>query len=60
MGLFWIGIDLHINVPAVEVEKIVGTIEKGESSLEIRRKVVKARQIQESDWRSTKFIAIAK
>ncbi len=39
-------IDLHINVPAVEVEKIVGTIEKGESSLEIRRKVVKARQIQ--------------
>ncbi len=39
-------IDLHINVPAVETEKIVGNIEKGESSLEIRQKIVKARQIQ--------------
>ncbi len=43
-------IDLHINVPAVETEKIVGNVEKGESSLVIRQKIVKARQIQ-----STRF-----
>lgn len=39
-------IDLHVLVPAVETEKIVGVIEKGESSLSIREKVVRARQIQ--------------
>jgi magnesium chelatase family protein len=39
-------IDLHINVPAVETEKIIGTVEKGESSLNIREKVMKARKIQ--------------
>jgi len=36
-------IDLHINVPAVETEKILGTVEKGESSFEIRKKVMMAR-----------------
>jgi len=39
-------IDLHINVPAVETEKILGTVEKGESSKEIREKVMKARSKQ--------------
>jgi len=39
-------IDLHINVPAVETEKILGTVEKGEGSKEIREKVMKARQKQ--------------
>ncbi len=39
-------IDLHLNVPAVETEKIIGVVEKGESSVEIREKVVKARRIQ--------------
>jgi len=39
-------IDLHINVPAVEAEKIIGDIEKGESSFLIRERVMKARSIQ--------------
>jgi len=39
-------IDLHINVPAVEVEKIIGTIEKGESSKIIQERVTRARDIQ--------------
>jgi magnesium chelatase family protein len=36
-------IDLHINVPAVETEKMLVTIPKGESSLEIRKRVMEAR-----------------
>lgn len=39
-------IDLHINVPSVEVEKIIGTVEKGESSETIRDRVTRARNIQ--------------
>lgn len=39
-------IDLHINVPSVDIEKIVGVVEKGESSLEIRGRVVLARNRQ--------------
>ncbi|HBC44965.1 MAG: Mg chelatase-like protein [Candidatus Collierbacteria bacterium GW2011_GWB1_45_35] len=39
-------IDLHITVPAVETEKILATVSKGESSFEIREKVMKARQKQ--------------
>lgn len=39
-------IDLHINVPAVEAEKIIGNAGKGESSLVIREKVMKAREKQ--------------
>lgn len=39
-------IDLHINVPSVEAEKIIGSVEKGESSLVIRERVMKARNIQ--------------
>ena len=36
-------IDLHINVPAVETEKILATVSKGESSVEIRKQVMVAR-----------------
>mgnify|MGYP001600527746 CR=1 FL=1 len=39
-------IDLHISVPAVETEKIVGVIPKGENSMAIRERVVAARDIQ--------------
>ncbi len=39
-------IDLHINVPAVEAEKIIGMVEKGESSVVVRERVMKARKIQ--------------
>lgn len=39
-------IDLHINVPAVDAEKIIGSVGKGESSFSIREKVMKARRIQ--------------
>lgn len=39
-------IDLHLNVPAVETEKIIDSVTRGESSLEIRQRVVKARKIQ--------------
>jgi magnesium chelatase family protein len=36
-------IDLHINVPAVETEKIIDNVTKGESSASIRGKVSKCR-----------------
>lgn len=39
-------IDLHINVPSVDAEKIIGSVEKGESSFVIRDRVMKARSIQ--------------
>lgn len=39
-------IDLHINVPAVDTEKIIGTVGKGESSMTIREKVMRARKVQ--------------
>lgn len=39
-------IDLHINVPAVETEKILATVTRGESSAEIRQKVRAARERQ--------------
>lgn len=39
-------IDLHLNVPAVETEKIIDSVIRGESSLAIREKVVSARKIQ--------------
>lgn len=40
-------IDIHINVPSVEADKILQTPEKGESSKSIRERVMKARKIQE-------------
>lgn len=39
-------IDLHITVPAVETEKILDSVVRGESSLEIRNKVMVAREKQ--------------
>jgi len=42
-------IDLHLNVPAVEVEKLIlriGEQNKGESSKEIRKRILKARKTQ--------------
>lgn len=39
-------IDIHINVPAVETEKIVGVVPRGESSISIRENVIRARNIQ--------------
>jgi magnesium chelatase family protein len=39
-------IDLHLNVPAVETEKLMSAQGKGESSIEIRKRVLKARKIQ--------------
>lgn len=46
-------IDLHINVPAVEVEKIVGVAINGESSQTIREKVTKARRVQSERLRNS-------
>jgi len=46
-------IDLHINVPAVDAEKIIGTVSKGESSMVIRERVMKARGIQSRRFEST-------
>ena len=39
-------IDMHINVPAVEMEKIIENKSGGESSASIRDKVMKVREIQ--------------
>lgn len=46
-------IDLHINVPSVEIEKIAGVVSTGESSKTIREKVTKARQIQSERLRNS-------
>lgn len=40
-------IDLHIEVPAVNFEELTG-VEKGESSMKIRQRVVAAREVQET------------
>jgi magnesium chelatase family protein len=39
-------IDLHINVPAVEIEKLISQKKEGTKSEEIRKLVEKARRIQ--------------
>lgn len=52
-------IDLHVSVPAVEVEKIVGLQIKGESTLSIRERVVKARQAQEERFVGTNIYSNA-
>lgn len=39
-------IDIHIEVPALKVSEITGAAGKGESSLKIKERVLKARQIQ--------------
>ncbi|OGM75893.1 hypothetical protein A2382_02075 [Candidatus Woesebacteria bacterium RIFOXYB1_FULL_38_16] len=47
-------IDLHINVPAVDVNKLQGEgIGIGETSSEIRRRVINARKIQEKRFNNT-------
>jgi magnesium chelatase family protein len=42
-------IDLHLQVPAVEVDKLIDSnnIKKGQSSKEIRERVIRAREIQQ-------------
>ncbi len=46
-------IDLHINVPAVEVEKLMDTnnYSKGKTSKEIREKVMKARKLAQNRFK---------
>ena len=46
-------IDLHVNVPAVDAEKIIGSVAKGESSMVIRERVMKARSIQNERFAKT-------
>ena len=46
-------IDLHIHLPAVETEKLVGNLPKSESSKEIQKKVQKARDIQNKRYKGT-------
>lgn len=46
-------IDLHIDVPPVEEEKLVGSF-KAEASAEIRKKVMEARAIQTKRFKNTK------
>lgn len=45
-------IDLHLNVPSVEIEKLTEeTKSKGENSYEIKQKVIKARLIQKNRYK---------
>jgi magnesium chelatase family protein len=51
-------IDLHINVPAVDVEKLIpskGKVRKPESSKTIRDRVIQARNIQKRRFKGTKM-----
>jgi len=41
-------IDLHVNVPAVETEKLGAEVQSGKGSKQIREQVVEARRTQES------------
>jgi magnesium chelatase family protein len=50
-------IDIHLTVPAIEPEKLVGTISKGESSRKIQERVQQARNIQSKRYYDTKFTA---
>lgn len=53
-------IDLHIEVPAVKVEKLTSDIrEKTKSSKEIKKEVQKARDFQTKRFRNTKIICNA-
>ena len=52
-------IDLHINVPTVEIEKLIpqgGHVKKEEASKEIRIRVMKAREIQYKRFTKAKII----
>ena len=48
-------IDIHLDVPAVETEKLTAQIE-GESSEMIRKRVQKARQIQKKRFRGSRIL----
>lgn len=48
-------IDLHIEVPAVNFEELTG-VEKGESSMKIRQRVVAAREVQETRFDEAKGV----
>lgn len=49
-------IDLHINVPAVRVEELTGTLGKPQTSKEIREKVEKARIVQQARFKNEKIL----
>ena len=51
-------IDLFIDVPQVDYEKLVGT-SRGEHSADVRRRVAKAREVQESRFKGSKIVANA-
>lgn len=48
-------IDIHVQVPSVDAEKLVGSITKGEISKKIQARVQKARDIQNKRYKGTKF-----
>lgn len=48
-------IDIHLNVPAVEAQRLVGNEGKGEKSKTIQARVQKARDVQNKRYRNTKF-----
>lgn len=52
-------IDLHVNAPAVEAEKL-GEDTRGETTIEIRTKVIKARKIQDARFTGTKIFCNAR
>ena len=52
-------IDLHVHVPAVEIEKLDSSA-VGQSSLNIRNQVISTRKIQELRFRDEKYIPIPK
>ncbi|OGM35396.1 magnesium chelatase [Candidatus Woesebacteria bacterium RIFCSPHIGHO2_12_FULL_38_11] len=48
-------IDLHVDVPSVETQKLVGKTDDSESSKDIQRKVQSARNIQTKRFKATKL-----
>lgn len=48
-------IDIHIHLPAVEAEKLVDNVAKGESSKEVQKRVQKAKDIQNKRYKGTGF-----
>jgi len=48
-------IDIHVHLPAVETEKLVGNKDKAESSKSIQARVQKARDMQIKRFKGSKF-----
>ncbi len=48
-------IDIHINVPAVEISKLLTAKPEGAASAEIRQRVIKARKIQSQRFKGSKI-----